>query len=539
MRVPALLAILDGVGIREPSTDNAVTCANAPFLHELFSDDRFPCCQLVASGRDVGLPDCQMGNSEVGHLNIGAGRIVNQELTRIDLAIEDKSLLNNSELLAAFASAKDGGGTVHFMGLVSDGGVHSMLAHLQAIILMAAQNGCMRLRIHAFLDGRDVAPTSGSTYIKQLEDFCTQATAKHLGLDLRIGSVMGRFWAMDRDKRWERIKRAWRCIVVPYEPDVKDVFSTSSASFLVDESYAKGVTDEFMEPVAIGNDGLRDGDTVVFFNFRPDRARELTRALTDPDFGNYAFERSIFPKLHFVQMTEYDPIFASFGVRTAFAKSYLNNTLADYLASVKLRQLHIAETEKYAHVTFFLNGGVEAPKPNEQRILVPSPKVATYDQKPQMSAPEVTSALLEAIKTDAADVYIVNYANGDMVGHTGDFNAAKQAIEAVDKGLKQVVDSILAKGGVALITADHGNAEQMQDANGNPWTAHTTSPVPLALVVSQKEEYNVEKCNSRLMFDLRRDVNARLSDIAPTFVDLIGLPIPPEWTGKSLLVQSC
>ncbi|MCL1890631.1 MAG: 2,3-bisphosphoglycerate-independent phosphoglycerate mutase [Coriobacteriia bacterium] len=528
MRTPTLLAILDGVGLAEPSKTNAVTSADAPFLHELFSNTTYPCRNLSAAGRDVGLPEGQMGNSEVGHLNIGSGRIVNQELTRIDAAIEDGSLNQNEALLTAFDAAKQEGGTVHFMGLVSDGGVHSMLTHLEALIEMAAKNGNKRIRVHAFMDGRDVAPTSGSAYLEKLDAFMTKTVSKHFGLNLRVGSVMGRYYAMDRDNRWERLERAWRTLVVPVEPDVTQVFAEKTPASVAQASYDNGVTDEFIEPVAIGTHGITDGDTIVFFNFRPDRARELTRAFIDPDFENYGFERPVAPQVTYVCMTEYDPVFAAeFGALVAFPKTFPENTLSDYLASLGLRQLHIAETEKYAHVTFFFNGGIEQPKKDEQRILIPSPQVATYDLQPQMSAAEVTDALVTAIEQDAADVYIVNYANGDMVGHTGVLPAAIAAMEAVDAGLKRVVEAVCAKGGVALVTADHGNSEQMVDDTGEPWTAHTTNDVPLVLLDFSEE-------NKR---ELDGAGTARLADIAPTLLDLMELPIPPEFTGRSLLLK--
>jgi 2,3-bisphosphoglycerate-independent phosphoglycerate mutase len=526
--VPALLAILDGLGWREPAADNAVTSADAPFLKELLADARYPCRSLRASGRDVGLPEGQMGNSEVGHLNIGSGRIVYQELTRIDEAIEDGSFAKNPVLLQSFKKARDNGATVHLMGLLSDGGVHSMQSHLEALLALAASSGCRRVRVHAFLDGRDVSPESGAGYLERLERFCTGLVAEHMGLDLRVSTICGRYFAMDRDRRWQRVERAWRAMVVPFEPDVRSVVAQSRPAELVRESYAEQTTDEFVEPLAIGSGAVVSGDTLVFFNFRPDRARELTRAFCDPHFDDYGFARPVAPELDFVTLTEYDPAFAAFGVQVAFAKEFPENTLADYLAARGLRQLHIAETEKYAHVTFFLNGGIEAAKPGEQRVLINSPQVATYDLQPQMSAPEVTAALLEAIRAGAADVYIVNFANGDMVGHTGVFNAAVKAVEAVDRCLKQVVEAVLEKGGAALITADHGNCEQMRDAQGRPWTAHTTSPVPLALVAAD---------NANRQLDLCRDGEARLADVAPTLVDLLGLPKPEQWSGRSLLVR--
>jgi 2,3-bisphosphoglycerate-independent phosphoglycerate mutase len=390
---------------------------------------------------------------------------------------------------------------------------------------MAADRGVQRVRIAAFLDGRDVAPASGKGYVERMSAFCGQLEAVHPELDVRIGMISGRYYAMDRDRRWERVEKAWRALVVPTASDVTRVAADADPAQVVQGSYDGGVTDEFVIPVALGNDGVADGDSIVFFNFRPDRARELTRAFIDPDFTG--FERPAVPQVAYVGMTEYDATFErDFAARVAFPKSFPENVLADYLSALGLRQLHIAETEKYAHVTFFFNGGIEEPKAGEERILIPSPQVATYDLQPQMSAPEVTDALVDAINGDAADVYIVNYANGDMVGHTGVLPAAIEAIEAVDAGLKRVVDALVAKGGVALVTADHGNSEQMVDAAGEPWTAHTLSPVPFALI--EAGEHTV---------DLDRQSPACLADIAPTLLDLMSLPIPPEFTGHSLLVR--
>jgi 2,3-bisphosphoglycerate-independent phosphoglycerate mutase len=537
VRLPALLAILDGVGIAAPSPTNAVTSADAPFLHRLFSGAVWPCRLLGASGRDVGLPEGQMGNSEVGHLNIGAGRVVDQELTRIDRAIEDGSLRRNPALLAAFDAVRERGAAVHLMGLLSDGGVHSTDAHLRALLAMAADRGVQRIRVDAFLDGRDVPPASGKAYVERICAFLRELEEAHPGLDARMGMLAGRYYAMDRDNRWERVERAWRALVVPGASGGAASTAAPASAFpsfapvdadpaqLVQDSYDAGVTDEFVVPVALGDDALASGDSVVFFNFRPDRARELTRALIDPAFAG--FVRPSVPEVTYVCMTEYDPAFErDLGARVAFPKAFPANVLADYLASCGLRQLHIAETEKYAHVTFFLNGGVEAPKAGEQRVLVPSPKVATYDLKPQMSAPELTQALVGAIESDAADVYLVNYANGDMVGHTGSLPAAVAAVEAVDRGLRRVIDAVIAQGGVALVTADHGNAEQMTDGSGGAWTAHTLSPVPLVLIDPGENRP-----------DLDRSAPARLADVAPTLLDLIGLPVPEEWTGRSLLVR--
>lgn len=527
MRTPALLAILDGVGLREELEGNAFKLAHAPYLHALFSDESAQFCRLHASGRDVGLPEGQMGNSEVGHLNIGAGRIVNQELTRIDIAIEDGTFFQNQVLIQAIDMAVETKATLHFLGLVSDGGVHSMMTHLEALLALAAHRNCKRVRIHAFLDGRDVAPTSAAAYLRELNKYIEGLVTEHMGLDLRISSISGRYYAMDRDKRWERVEKAWRAMTVPFEPDVKIALANEDAAELVEASYAKGITDEFVEPIAIGDDGVNEGDSMVFFNFRPDRARELTRAFIDPEFEQYGFERRRAPRVNFVCMTEYDPEFDDFGALVAFEKEFPANTLADYFAKAGIRQLHIAETEKYAHVTFFFNGGKEEPKLGEERILIASPKVATYDLQPEMSAPEVARTLADAIQNDTAEVYIVNFANGDMVGHTGSLEATIQALETVDACLKEVVEAIEAKQGVALITADHGNSECMFDEQGSPWTAHTTSPVPLALIdASTAKTQKLEKRH-----------NARLADIAPTLLDLMELPIPREFTGTSLLLR--
>ncbi|MCL2631899.1 MAG: 2,3-bisphosphoglycerate-independent phosphoglycerate mutase [Coriobacteriia bacterium] len=520
-RLPALLVILDGVGIAPPSNTNAVTSADAPFLHQLFSGSIWPYRTLSASGRAVGLPDGQMGNSEVGHLNIGAGRVVNQELTRIDLAIEDGTLCTNGIFVETMLHCASQDRCLHLIGLLSDGGVHSMNTHIQALAAMAAASGVKRLALHALLDGRDVTPDSGIDYVQQIEQFLQHLEAEHPGLDAKIATIGGRYYGMDRDNRWERVEPAWKAMVTPDAEDVR-LEPEAKASELVKESYANQVLDEFMLPVAISTTGIQDDDAIIFFNFRPDRARQMTRALIDPDFDG--FDRPRIPRVKYVCMTEYDIEFEALGARVAFAKETLDFVLADYLSQLGLRQLHIAETEKYAHVTFFLNGGIEEAKPGEQRILIPSPKVATYDLQPEMSANEVTEALIHAIKTDAADVFIVNYANGDMVGHTGIQSAAEQAITAVDRCLQQVIDTVLEAGGVAIVTADHGNAEEMVDEEGNTWTAHSMSPVPLTIIGDKT-----------IALDLEAD--GRLSDIAPTLLDLMGLKIPEEFTGKSLIIR--
>jgi 2,3-bisphosphoglycerate-independent phosphoglycerate mutase len=503
---PVLLVIMDGYGLAEPGPGNAVTLARTPNLDRLFAE--FPWAPLACSGLAVGLPEGQMGNSEVGHLNIGAGRVVYQELTRISKAISDGELYRNPVLSQAIDEAVREGKAVHFMGLLSDGGVHSHIEHLFALLKMAKERGAERVFVHAFLDGRDVPPSSGLGFVEQ--------TSRYLG-DLGVGeiaTVMGRYYAMDRDNRWERVEKAWRAMVLG------EGVAGASAEEAVRRSYDEGVTDEFVVPAVVQRDGepvarLEDGDAVVFFNFRPDRAREITRALVDPAFEGFA--RPAFPRLRFVQLTEYDPTIPA---PVAFAKDLPGCVLADVVADAGLRQLHIAETEKYAHVTFFLNGGKEPPKRGEERILVPSPKVPTYDMQPQMSEPEVTADLVAAIERDAADFYVVNYANCDMVGHTGDLAAAISAVEAVDDGVGRVVAAVLAKGGHALVTADHGNAERMREADGSPYTAHTTDEVPF--IAASPEVRGVRH-------------GGMLADVAPSVVELLGLDKPVEWTGETLL----
>ncbi len=505
---PVVLIILDGFGMAEPSPSNAIACARTPVLDGLFAT--CPWGTLEAHGAAVGLPPGQMGNSEVGHLNIGAGRVVYQELTRIDQAVQDGSLAGNAVLTDAIDAAVSAGRAVHFMGLLSDGGVHSHQEHLYALIAAARGRGATDVNVHAFLDGRDVPPTSGRGYIEALE-----ARLCALGVG-RIATVMGRYFAMDRDNRWDRVAHAWRAMVLAEGADAR------SASQAVDASYATGVTDEFVQPTVIsagdGYPGVQDGDTVIFFNFRPDRARELTRAFVEPHFTG--FDRPRTPDVHFVCLTEYDP---SLPAPVAFPKDLPKNVLADVLAEHGLRQLHIAETEKYAHVTFFLNGGSEPPRPGEERILVPSPHVATYDLQPEMSAPGVTRELVSAIMADRADFYVVNYANCDMVGHTGVLQAAIDAVEAVDAGVGAVIEAVRAQGGSVIVTADHGNAECMIDETGDgAFTAHTLNPVPFICVADG-------------VLDVRE--GGRLADVAPSVCDLLGIPAPAEWTGRSLLVR--
>ncbi len=507
--LPAALIILDGFGIAEDGPDNAVSIARTPEIDALF--DRYPVTALRASGLAVGLPEGQMGNSEVGHLNIGAGRVVYQELTRINLAIEDGSLFDNRVLADAIDSAAACGGAVHFMGLLSDGGVHSHQEHLYALVRMAVERGVGKLFIHAFLDGRDVPPRSGAGYLDQLQE---RLDALGTGM---IASVMGRYWAMDRDNRWERVERAWQAMVAGQGERASDATAAVLASYEAD------VTDEFVAPTVVCDESgvplatVGDGDALVFFNFRPDRAREITRAFVDPAFRG--FLRSTVPDVHFVCLTEYDPTIPA---PAAFHKDQPCCVLADVLSEAGLRQLHIAETEKYAHVTFFLNGGSEEPRSAEERILVPSPKVATYDLQPEMSAPEVTDRLVEAIEQRRADVYIVNYANCDMVGHTGVLEAAVKAVETVDVCVGRVVRAVQERCGVVLVTADHGNAEHMVDANGStPFTAHTCGDVPLCVVADGV---------------VGLAAGGMLADVAPTLLALISVEQPVEWTGRSLLI---
>ena len=511
LHLPACLIIMDGFGLQEAGPGNAISLADTPVLDGLFAER--PWTRLAASGEAVGLPEGQMGNSEVGHLNIGAGRVVFQELTRINRACRDGSLAANPVLQEAFEAAKKPDAVLHLMGLLSDGGVHSSNEHLYALVEAAVAAGVSHIMIHCFMDGRDVPPSSGAEYMRELVDVIERVQgAAAPGTSIEIASVEGRYFAMDRDNRWERVQRAWDA-VVNAEP-----FRDMAAVAAMEASYTAGVTDEFVEPVALSDRGVRDGDAVVFFNFRPDRARELTRALVDPAFAG--FERSRFPQVAFVCLTEYDP---DIPAPVAFPKEFPDNVLADVLAAAGLSQYHIAETEKYAHVTFFLNGGVEEMKEGEERTLIPSPKVATYDLQPAMSEPEVAATLAAAIDADEADVYLVNFANCDMVGHTGIVEAARAAVEAVDAGVGQVLDAIRRKGGVALVTADHGNADCMIAPDGGPFTAHTTAPVPLVLVD--------ETGNARGL----RNEGGCLADIAPTLLELIGLPQPEEMTGKSLV----
>lgn len=502
---PTVLLIMDGFGLAPAGPENAISCAKTPNLDKLFAE--CPNTQLQASGLDVGLPAGQMGNSEVGHTNIGAGRVVYQDLPRISNAVADGSFFENPAYKSAMDECVRTGARLHLMGLLSDGGVHSHINHLFALLEMAKRRGVKEVYVHALLDGRDVAPTSGAGYVKALVEKCAE-----LGTG-KIATIQGRFYGMDRDKRWDRVEKGYRAVVCG--EGVQDPAPVHA----VEESYKAGVTDEFVVPTVCDPNGcIRSGDSVIFINFRPDRAREITRAITDPAFAG--FERKKWPSVHFVCLTEYDP---DIPAAVAFPKEFPENVLADVLADAGLAQYHIAETEKYAHVTFFLNGGREAEKAGESRCLIASPKVATYDLQPEMSEPEVADTLAAAIDADEADVYIVNFANCDMVGHTGVVDAARAAVEAVDAGVGRVLAAIERKGGVALVTADHGNADKMIAEDGGAFTAHTTNPVPLVLVDASGSDLalsGAEGC---------------LADIAPTLLAMIGLPQPSEMTGESLL----
>ena len=499
---PLLLMILDGFGIA-PKEGNAIAAANKPNLDHLFASN--PITQIGASGLDVGLPDGQMGNSEVGHTNIGAGRIVYQELTRITKAIEDGPFFENEAFLSAVENAKKNGSALHLIGLLSDGGVHSHITHLYGLLELARRHGLTKVYVHALLDGRDVPPASGKDFVTA----CAEKM-KEIGVG-EIATVMGRYYAMDRDNRWERVEKAYSAMV--YREGVQAADPVQAVA----DSYANDVTDEFVVPVVCEKGApIQANDSVIFYNFRPDRAREITRTFVDPDFSGFERKNGFFP-LTYVCMTQYDATMPN--VQVAFKPESLENTFGEYISQKGLKQLRIAETEKYAHVTFFFNGGVEKQYDGEDRILVKSPKVATYDLQPEMSAYEVTDKLVAAIGSGKYDAIILNFANCDMVGHTGVFEAAVKAVEAVDTCVGRVTDAVAAQGGVTLITADHGNADRMVDDDGSPFTAHTTNPVPFCVVG----------------YDCKLREGGRLADIAPTMLQILGLPQPAEMTGKSLI----
>ncbi len=503
MKTPTTLIIMDGLGLGEPTADNAVHSANTPYLNYLQQS----ACQskLAADSLNVGLPEGQMGNSEVGHTNIGAGRVVFQDLPRINQSITDHSFYQNTAYLSAMQRCKDTGSALHIMGLLSDGGVHSHINHLYALLQMAKDQQVETVYIHAFLDGRDVSPTSGITYVSDCLSTC-----ESLGIGT-LATITGRYYAMDRDNRWERIQVAYDAITSGIGLETTDPIQA------IQTSYENDVTDEFMAPIICTQKAkVHAGDSIIFFNYRPDRAREITRCFIDSELTSINRKQGFLP-VHFVCTTEYDANFSS--VQLAYPRIDLQNTLGQFISNLGLTQLRIAETEKYAHVTFFFNGGREEPYPNEDRVLIPSPKVATYDLKPEMSAYEVAAEAESRIKSGAYDVIILNFANCDMVGHTGSFEAAVQATITVDACVKTVVNATTEMGGISLITADHGNAEQMLDENNQPMTSHTLNPVPFYIVGADVK--------------LR---DGRLADIAPTILDLMGLEKPAEMQGSTLII---
>lgn len=501
MNRPVMLLIMDGFGLAAPGKGNAIYAAKTPNLDSLF--ENCPHAQLNASGRFVGLPNGQMGNSEVGHTNMGAGRIVWQELSKISNKIEDGSFFENEELSRAMNHAKEGH-ALHLMGLLSDGGVHSHNTHLYALLSMAKSFGLKKVYVHCILDGRDVPPACAEKYISELEEKLDEIGTGE------IASISGRFYAMDRDKRWDRIELAYDLYTMG------EGYSADSAEELLAAARQREETDEFVKPGKVNSaPNIQNGDAVIFFNFRPDRAREITRTLVDKDFDGFS-RKTVLKDLHYVCFTTYDASMPN--VNIAFKPQSLKNTLGEYVSDLGLRQLRIAETEKYAHVTFFFNGGVEAPCKGEERILVPSPKVATYDLKPEMSAFEVTEKVIEKIKENNTDLIIMNLANCDMVGHTGVFDAAVKAVETVDACVGKVVQAIRDAGGKLIITADHGNADVMLDETGKVVTAHSTNPVPVILVG-----------------DDRKIENGSLCDLAPSLLTLMDLPVPCEMEGKSLI----
>ncbi len=505
---PVMLMILDGFGIAPKSEGNAVSLAKKPNFDRLVAN--YPTSQLQASGLEVGLPEGQMGNSEVGHLNIGSGRIVYQELTRITKAIKDGDFFENESLMKAMTNAKNNNSALHLMGLLSDGGVHSHIEHLRGLLEFAKKEGIQNVYVHAFMDGRDVAPSSGKEFVEK-----TEAMMAEVGIG-KIATISGRYYAMDRDNRWERVELAYNALVLGKGE------TANNAVEAMEKSYHDNKTDEFVLPTVVLENGaptatIKNGDSVIFFNFRPDRAREITRAINDKVFDGFKRETL---NLTFVTMTQYDKTLE--GVEVAYKPQTLANTLGEYVSSKGLNQLRIAETEKYAHVTFFFNGGVEKENSGEERVVIPSPKVATYDLKPEMSAYEVTDELLNRLDSDKYDMVILNFANPDMVGHTGVIPAAVKAIESVDECLGKIADKMLEKDGCLFITADHGNAETMIDfSTGNPFTAHTIDPVPFVWVANDTEGKAIK--------------DGKLADIAPTMLNQLGLEVPAEMTGENLV----
>ena len=497
--------ILDGWGIGNHTHSDAIYSTPTPYWDHLLAT--YPHSQLQASGENVGLPDGQMGNSEVGHLNIGAGRVLYQDLVKINKAIASGAILDNPEIRNAFTYAKESGKAMHFMGLTSTGGVHSSFEHIFALCDIAKKYGLEKVYIHCFMDGRDTDPRSGKGFIEKLTEHCAKSTGV-------IASILGRYYAMDRDKRWDRVKVAYDLLLDGTGKQVTDMVKA------MQESYDEGVTDEFVKPInnSAVDGTIKEGDAVIFFNYRNDRAKELTIALTQHDMPEQGMHT--IPGLQYYCMTPYDSSFT--GVHILFPKENVDNTIGEYVSSLNLKQLHIAETEKYAHVTFFFNGGREAPFEGEDRILVPSPKVATYDLQPEMSAPEVADKLAAAIAEDKYDFVVVNFANGDMVGHTGVYTAIQKAVQTVDKCVEKVIETARAHGYEAIIIADHGNADFAENADGTPNTAHSLNPVP-CVYVSDDKKATVE--------------NGILADVAPTILHIMGLPQPAEMTGKNLIKE--
>ena len=509
MKKTVLLCIMDGFGKNPSDYGNAIVAANKPNLDRLMKEN--PMTYIGASGMDVGLPDGQMGNSEVGHTNIGAGRVVYQELTRITKSIQDGDFFKNEALVGAMENCKKNGSALHLMGLMSDGGVHSHNTHMYAIVELAKKMGLEKVFVHCFLDGRDVPPASGAEYVAE-----TIEKLNEIGVG-KVATVMGRYYAMDRDNRWERVSKAYAAMVYGEGIKACDPVEAIKKSYETIDEDGKHLTDEFVIPTVCLEDAtVKANDSVVFFNFRPDRAREITRTFVDEAFTGFERKNGFFP-LYYVCMTQYDATMPN--VHVAFKPQSLKNTFGEYISDLGLTQLRIAETEKYAHVTFFFNGGVEKQFKGEDRILVASPKVATYDMQPEMSAYEVTDKVVEAVKSNKYDAIILNFANCDMVGHTGVFEAAKAAVEAVDKCVGRVAAALDEMGGVMLITADHGNADKMIAEDGTPFTAHTTNPVPFVVVGHECE--------------LRE--GGKLCDIAPTMLKIMGIPQPEEMTGESIV----